>query len=412
MTQILGKSPLSSSRSENNKMVRLGWISTLLDRTPLGWKQLKHSKSRMLVAVAGIAFADLLMFAQLGIQAALFDSNTRLQNHIEADIILLNRQAQYSSLLLTIARRRLFQAQDVPGVALVNALYTGDITWRNPQTRRQTNLTLIGQSLDYPGLDLVQDPFLLDQLKQPNTVLFDTLSRGDYQEVIAQIQAGQIVSTEIDRNTVKVVGTFELGASFASDGTLLTSQETFLRLFPRRDPGQVSLGLVQVKEGYDISQVVRLLRERLSEEVKVLTKDEFVAFERAYWNEVSPIGIVFGFGTIMAFAVGIVIVYQILSTDVNQHLAEYATFKAMGYRDRYLLLIVFEEALILAVLGFIPGWGLAVLQYRAVAQAASLPIRMTGSRLLFVFVSTVVMCCFSGAIATRKLHSADPADIF
>lgn len=412
MTQLLKKSSLPSQDLDLQKPIRRSGFKILWDRTPLGWKQLKHSKSRMLVAVAGIAFADLLMFAQLGIQEALFDSNTRLQTRIEADIILMNRQARDFRLLHTLARRRLFQAQDVPGVASVNALYTGDITWRNPQTRQKTNLTIIGQNLEQPGLDLVKDPTLLDQLKQPNTVLFDAASRGDYQEVIAQVQSGQVVSTEIDRNTVKVVGTFELGASFASDGLLLTSQETFLRLFPRRDPGQVSLGLVRVEEGYEVEQIVNLLQQRLSEEVKVLTKDEFVAFELAYWNEVSPIGIVFGFGTIMAFVVGIVIVYQILSTDVNQHLAEYATFKAMGYRDRYLLMIVFEEALILAVLGFIPGWGLAILQYRAVAQAASLPIRMTGSRLMFVFVLTLLMCCLSGAIATRKVLTADPADTF
>lgn len=409
MAQLLEKPPVKSSGSQRQPLGFWQWIR---DRTPLGWKQLKHSKTRMLVAVAGIAFADLLMFAQLGIQAALFESNTRLQTHINADIILMNYQARDFRLLQTIARRRLFQAQDIPGVVSVSALYTGDITWRNPQTRRQTNLSIIGQNLDPPGLDLVEDPVLLDLLKQPNTVLFDAASRGQYQETVAQVRAGGSISTEIERHTVRVVGVFELGASFAADGTLLTSQETFLRLFPRRDPGQVNLGLVNVAPGSDVAVVMEQLRQRLPEEVKVLSKEEFVAFERAYWNEVSPIGIVFGFGTLMAFVVGIVIVFQILSTDVNEHLAEYATFKAMGYRDRYLLVIVFEEALILAILGFIPGVGLALMQYHAVAQAASLPIRMTGSRLLFVFVLTLIMCCLSGAIATRKVQSADPADIF
>jgi putative ABC transport system permease protein len=93
-------------------------------------------------------------------------------------------------------------------------------------------------------------------------------------------------------------------------------------------------------------------------------------------------------------------------------ISTYATFKAMGYHDRYLLWVVFEQAIILAVLGFIPGFGLALAQYHLIRTAAALPIQMTFSRAFLVLGLTVVMCTISGAIATRKLQSADPADIF
>jgi putative ABC transport system permease protein len=114
----------------------------------------------------------------------------------------------------------------------------------------------------------------------------------------------------------------------------------------------------------------------------------------------------------MAFVVGIVIVFQILSTDVNDHLAEYATFKAMGYSDRFIVFIVLEEAMILAILGFIPGVGLALAQYALIQNVAALPIAMTFARFSFVFFLTLVMCGVSGLIAIRKVQSADPADIF
>jgi putative ABC transport system permease protein len=114
----------------------------------------------------------------------------------------------------------------------------------------------------------------------------------------------------------------------------------------------------------------------------------------------------------MAFVVGVVIVYQVLSTDVNAHLKEYATFKAMGYSNSYLLGVVFEEAIILACLGFIPGFLLPNILYVLAANATALPISMTFSRAILVSSLTVVMCMLSGAIATRKLQSADPADMF
>jgi putative ABC transport system permease protein len=172
------------------------------------------------------------------------------------------------------------------------------------------------------------------------------------------------------------------------------------------------LGLVNVKPGADPQRVLAEIKSILPPDAIAATKQEYVAFEQAYWEKTTPIGIVFSFGTAMAFVVGTVIVFQILSTDVNEHIGEYATFKAMGYRDRYLLLIVLEEAIILAALGFVPGLALALGQYALIRKAASLPISMTFARLAFVFFLTMVMCTASGMIATRRLQSADPADIF
>ncbi|MDR9405013.1 MAG: FtsX-like permease family protein, partial [Halothece sp. Uz-M2-17] len=82
------------------------------------------------------------------------------------------------------------------------------------------------------------------------------------------------------------------------------------------------------------------------------------------------------------------------------------------YRDRYFLKLVFQEALILAVLGFIPSASFATLMYALTLQATGLPIFMTVTRLGTVFILTVGMCVFSGAIAVRRLKQADPADIF
>ena len=382
------------------------------DRTPLGWLQLKKNKARLFVAVAGIGFADLLMFAQMGIQAALFDSNTLLNRSVDADIIVRSAQYRDLSLANTVPRRRLYQIQALSEVQSAEALYVSRVVWKNPQSRRKTELTLVGQNLERPAFNLADVNRNLDKLKQPDTFLFDRLTRGDYTKVIDQAKQGQTVRTEIDRRSIQVVGLFSLGASFATEGTLFTSQENFLRFFPERGAGQVTLGLVKVKPGVDPSEVLAQIKAIMPPDTIASTKQDYVEFEKAYWQKNTPIGIVFTFGTVMAFVVGTVIVFQILSTDVNDHIGEYATFRAMGYRDRYLLLIVFEEAIILATLGFIPGLGLALGQYALIRNVAALPIGMTFARFAFVFFLTLVMCTVSGMIATRKVQSADPADSF
>ena len=387
-------------------------LKSLKNRTPLGWLQLKHDKMKMLTALAGIAFADILMFMQLGFKDALFTTNTQYPRLVDGDVILLSTQATNFNELYTFPRRRLYQSMDVPGVESAEPVYIGSLKWRNPQTKEKTSMMVMGFDPERPAFNLPEVNQQLDKVKIPDTVLFDRASRGKYEKVIANVEQGKPVTTESDRTTVTIDGLFEVGASFADDGALITSDYNFLRLFPRKEQGTVSLGIINLEPGQDPVAVRQTLNLHLPEDVEAYTHAEYVEKEVTYIQNRSPIGFVFTLGTTMGFIVGIVIVYQVLSTDVNDHMAEYATFKAMGYKNSYLLFVVFEEALILSIAGFIPSTFLAMGLYQLTAAATALPIVLPISRAITVLVLTIVMCGISGAIATRKLQSADPADIF
>ena len=388
------------------------FLATLKNRTPLGWLQLKHNKTRLLTAIAGITFADILIFMQLGFQDALFQTNTQYPRLLQTDIVLVSSQARNFNSLFTFPQRRLLQAMDIPGVKSADELYIASVEWRNPQTREKTSLLAIGQNPDQPALNLPAINQQLDAVKMPNTLLFDKAARGDYQEVISQVEEGKPVTTEIARRTVTIAGLFELGASFGDDGAVVTSEENFLRLVPKRQPGTVSIGLINVESGYESEEVRAMLNEYLPEDVQAFTHEEYVDFELNYLQNNSAIGFVFTLGSAMGFIVGIVIVYQILSTDVNDHLPEYATFKAMGYENSYLLGVVFEEAIILSLVGFLPSVLVSLGLYSLTASATSMAITMPMARVILVFILTIFMCNISGAIATRKLQAADPADMF
>ncbi|OUL25599.1 ABC transporter permease DevC [Nostoc sp. 106C] len=391
----------------------IGFISQLQRRTPLGWLQLSKQRSRFLVALSGVAFADLLMFMQLGFQSALYDSATRLHQVLRADVVIISNQARNLSFMSSFPRRRLYQAADVPGVKSAEAMYTNNVTWKNPQTHRETGMLIIGFNPDQPAFNLLEVNRQLPTIKLPDTVLFDAASRGDYKEAIAQVAQGKPVTTEIDRRTISINGLFTVGASFGADGSLITSDQNFLQLFPKRQAGSVSIGLIQLQPGYEPKQVASALKSYLpKDDVKVLTHEEFIAFEKNYWQTNTAIGFIFTLGVSMGFVVGVIIVYQVLSTDVNAHMKEYATFKAMGYNNLYLLGVVFEEALILAILGFIPGMTVSLGLYALTRGATNLPLYMTLARAIQVLTLTFVMCMISGAIATRKVQSADPADMF
>lgn len=390
----------------------LGFIKQFQRRTPLGWLQLSRHKGRFIVALAGITFADILMFMQLAFQASLFESNTKLNRAVLSEIVLISSQAKSTQNVSTFPRNRLFEASDVPGVKAAEPMYVGMVSWRNPQTRKKVQVQAIGFNPEVPALDIPEANAQLDKIQLPDRFLFDKGARGEYDQVYAKVEAGGEVSTEVGRRTITVNGLFKFGASFAADGMLLTSDNNYLRLFPNQSASSVNIGLVYLEPGYEAEEVVKRIKEYLPEDVKVLTREGFLQFELDVLTKESPIAVIFTFGVAMGFFIGVIIVYQILSTDVNSHLKEYATFKAMGYGNNYLLGVIFEEAIIIATVGFIPGFFIPLGLYHLAATATNLPIYMTVSRAITVFVLTVIVCAISGVLATKKLQSADPADMF
>jgi putative ABC transport system permease protein len=381
-------------------------------KTPLAWLQVSRERSRLIVAMAGIAFADMLMFMQLGFRTALFDSNTTLHRSLDADLVLMNPQGRNITNLTHFPRRRLYQALSYPGVISARPLYADFVDWKNPQTQKKTSILVLGFNPEQSAFKLPEVEQSLDKLKFPDTMLFDSGSRGDYTTTLAALEKGQSVMTEMRDRKITINGLFLSGASFAADGNVITSDLNFLRVFDNRNSSQVSAGLLKLEPGVDPKQMAATLQANLPKDVQVLTLAEFAKVEEDYWANNTPIGFIFTLGAAIGFIVGIVIVYQILSSDVADHLAEYATLKAMGYRNIYLLSVVFQEALILAILGYFPGFGISFGLYALTRGATSLPLYMTLERVTTVLVLTIVMCLASGAIATRKLRSADPADIF
>jgi putative ABC transport system permease protein len=384
----------------------------ILRRTPLAWRQLSHQKNRLLTAIAGVTFAAVLMFVQFGFQDALYESATLVHRTLHGDLILLH--PRYESLVAArpFSRRHLYQAQNHVCIASVAPMYLTLLSWKNPWKGTERSLLVIGFE---PNQHLLDTPVSADtfaQLNQPDTVLFDDLSRAEFGAVADNFHQGKRIFTELNRKRIEVKGLFSLGASFASDGTVITSETTFRRLQNRKPGDGIELGILKLTPGADAQKVKRDLSATLSPEVMVLTRNEFVELEKKYWEENSSIGFIFNLGVLMGFFVGLIIAYQILHSDVTNHLAEYATLKAMGYTDAYLIRVIFTESILLSIFGYGPAVLVAWQLFNVTATATSLPMRLSWERGCAVLILCVVMCFISGMIALRKLRQADPAEIF
>ncbi|QYX32283.1 ABC transporter permease DevC [Sphaerospermopsis torques-reginae] len=386
-------------------------------KTPLALRQLMKEKTRLAVAVAGITFADMLIFIQMGFESALFDAAIQPHRNLSADLVLINPQFNTLFSVKSFSRERLYQALSYDGVKSVNSVYIGTGQWRNPETRIDRAILVWGVDPNQPGLKFPEVQKNNDALKPLNQVMFDQAGRPEYGAVGEIFKKTGNFQTELNNKSVSVKGVFSNGASFAADGNVITSDSTFLQLFPERKPDQIEVGLINLQPGADVEKIKTQLRIGLNPDpknpfVEIGTPEDFAQKEKNYWANGTGIGFIFGLGVGVGFIVGILIVYQILYSDVSDHLPEYATLKAMGYTDGYLLGVLIQEALFLAILGYLPAFFLSFGLYQLTFAATMLPISMKVDRAITVFIMTVIMCSVSGAIALKKLRSADPADIF
>ena len=381
-------------------------------RIPLAWLLLTRQPARLAVALAGIAFAGILMFMQLGFRDGLFDASVTIHKQFDADLVLISPRTMSSIAMAGFPQRRLVQALADADVAGITPVHWNLMLWRNPQTRLTRSILTLGFE---PGDPLFTDPALArsaHQLTQVGRVLFDRLSRPEFGPVAAWLGQGRTVETEVAGTRVRVAGLVSLGPSFGADGNMLVSRETFLRLMPSTPPGSIELGLIRLRQGADPAAVIGRLRQLLPPDVRILTKQGFVEFEKDYWRTSTAIGFIFTLGAGMGFVVGCVIVYQVLYSDVSDHLPEYATLMAMGYPLRTLLGVVAREGLLLAALGYLPAWLAGQGLYALVRAGTKLPVFMELQRSQLVFAMILTMCMASAALAMRKLADADPAEIF
>lgn len=386
-------------------------LQALFGRMPIGWLQLTHSRNRFVAALAGVAFANVLVFVQMGIMNSMATATLKPYGFFQADIMISASDANSMSEGGNVARQWMLQAMAHPDVTAGLGLFTASVSWQ-----RETNAL----GLITFGIDPTQPDFLAPDiaakvapLQLQMSGLLDRLSRGLPKDLAAGIRPQSPLSFEANDKTLTLYDTFAGGGGFGGDGYLMVSDQTFLSLFKDRRSAAPDHILLKLRPGADAALVSADLRGLISDKtLRIRSYAEAAQEDLTYQQTRRPTGIIFGFGVIIGVLVGLVIVYQVLSTDVADHMREYATFKAMGYGPAFFFSVVLEEALILGLFGFIPGALAGTALLTLMGKLTTLPLAMTPGMILSVFVGTLVFSTLSGIIATRKLAAADPAELF
>ena len=396
-------------------------------RTALALHNLRHQLARTVVSVAGVSFALLLVFMQLGFQGAVSHTSTNVFEHMQFDLLL--RSTDYAHLYEPgrIARTNLNVAAGLAEVREVVPMWVALQNWRslppidNARLMRSYRpqflpLAVMGvdpddEVFDFPAITASQ--YLL---KADRNVLVDDSTRPDYGPRNGRrfTDADKDRAAEIGGQQFKIAGVFKLGTGLAANAAVLTSASGFDRAVPWDANKQVSFGLIRLNDTAEAPVVAEKIRERLGKDMTsaVMTRHEVLDWERNRWLWQTPIGLIFQLGVALSLLVGAAIVYMVLATDVTDRLPEYATLLAIGYSHRYLVSVVLTQAVAFGVSGFLSAWMVSEILYRATSSLSGIPIAMNSGRVVGVAMLGVAVCVVSGSLALRKIWKAEPASLF
>jgi putative ABC transport system permease protein len=375
-------------------------------RSALAWRILTYDKGRTALAVVGVFMAILLVFVQLGFFIAVPQGGMLLYDRTRFDLLIASTGYEYQVQPGEFPLQQLDRARTAPEVALAAPLYFGSAKWRSGEDGKAPDVFVIGldpQDRIFTSEDLNRQLPILDPA---DTALVDSATRA----MFGPLTTGRVVDIAGDK--VKIGGNYVLGTGFMGLGVILVSTENFVRIFPFRKLGQVNLGLIQLKQGVDPDRAATSLRKLLGGDIQIFTRPELEAHETAYWTTRTSVGLLFGSGLIVSFIVGVMVVYQILATQVSRQLPQFATLKAVGYGDRFLDGTVVTMALLIVLAGFFPALVAALGVYVVIREETLLPVEMSGPRIAIVFAATLAMAAASALLSMSSLRRADPADLF
>jgi len=314
--------------------------------------------------------------------------------------------------------------------------------WRSPQGKI-TSVRLFG----FDPAGTLFKPFEVTQgnmadLKQPYTVITDATNLDNLD--IAQVGDRATIGSL----SVKLVGVTTDAQSIASSTFLFSSLENAkayatgnrtanlncrmqngqfqctnvyqssagtnpaaLQPTPLTSTDAISYVLIQAKPGQDLHALKQKLEAALPD-TRAYTRQEMAARTRNYWVQRTGIGFILGLGATVGIVVGMVIVGQILYSSVADHLKEFATLKAMGVPDRVVYGIIIQQALLMAVLGYIPSLALCMGLGAWTFATQGITILITPIAAVGIFGITVFMCVGSALFAIQKVTRVDPAIVF
>lgn len=369
----------------------------------LGIRMLLHNRRRLLSMSLSVAVGVVVVFVEMGLLQGILDSQALVATLVRGDLIVMNKGRTDLHRWDKLNSIRLSQIRSIPGVARVMPIYEDHVSLRDPDDKRVRRVILFAFSPNDLPLGIGRRAKVSAALKMSDSFMFDRLSRP----IFGNIKTGQDI--EIDKHPMRVSGLVAMGPDIVNDGNIFVSDGQWLS---RQPDAQPIMGVIRVARNANVDNVRTEILSNLPEDITVLTPDEARKRENSATLGSTPIGLLFAVGMIAGIVIGTINCYQVLYTEVSDHLQQFATLKAIGFTHRFLQGVILTQAALLSGTGFAVGVILSALADAYIGSATMLPTQLHFLSASLVGLGTVAMCFFAGWIAIGRLHAADPAALY
>jgi putative ABC transport system permease protein len=380
----------------------------LAGRPRLAWQNLAHRRLRTATALSAVAFSILLVFMQIGFYTSCRTSSVLMHRLLDFDAILVSSKYLYFAQPGAFPESRVHLARAVEGVQRVGQVRLVRATWRNVEIERDRSVLVLGVEPDERPFVVATLNDRVPALSGLGRAIFDADSHPSYGPTTPG------TTSELGGRRSEIIGQYHWGAGFLN-GAVVVGRGTFASLSGDRPPNHVSFGLVKLEPDLreaDRRAALERVAGALPGDTQLFTRAQIERHDQGYFMRDRPIGLIFTSGVVLALLIGSVIVYQVISSDISDQLAELATLKALGYTASQIRAMVLEQGLIYGGLAFVPAAIGSVGLYATLRSSARLPVEMTPGIAVTVLALALGMCTTAGLLALRKLERADPADLF
>jgi putative ABC transport system permease protein len=385
---------------------------------PLGAQQLKRQRTSTLLSLAGVTASLLVIFAQLGVERAVYYSAVRIHRAVLADLVLV--PAGFKSLQLHANLP--FAATDIvesnPVVAATLPLWFDIMPIAHSGMKATRQIAWYAIDPERPAIEVPGLRENIYKLRVTRRVLFDRDSRpyyGDLAEVADRGEEVPVRGPPDYRSMLRelfVVGTVSIGPNVVNDGAVVMSDTTMaeaLGSWYLDRPAFIGLRLVP---GTDIDTARAQLNKAISGHGEVITRQEFEDREKNYWSRETPVGYITDLGFILGLTIGMVFIYYAQYQIIRFYLPEYAILKSLGYDWWFFLCMIGQIGAAIITPAFIVAFVLARVFYGAAEAAIHLGMTMGLREMIVALVASALMTVVSSLFALRRLWKVDPIMLF
>lgn len=378
-------------------------------------KMLVGNRGKYFGMVAGVLLSALVITQQSSIFCGLmsrtygFLTDTRYP-----DIWVMDPRTLFVDDFKPVIDTKLLQVRGIDGVAWAVPLYKGILKGRLADgTFQQVNVIGIDDA-SLTGGPPVMLSGKLEDLRLSDAIVVDEVgSKGKLShpgptptDPHTPLTIGD--SLEINDKRAVIVGISDVTRTFQSNPVIYTTYSRALSYAPR-ERKQLTYILVKVKNNVSIHET----QEKISEVtgLKALTNEEFSKTTVDYFLKYTGIPINFGIAVVLGFVVGTAIAGQTFYSFTVDNIKYFGTLKAMGASNKLLLQMIILQALIVGLIGYGMGVGLASLTY-FLSLKSELAFKMPWQVLAISGSAVTLICIIAAILSMLKVVFLETAIVF